>query len=98
MNQDGKSSSKNAEEMTSAERAVRHGELKQLRRLKRARENENSAHKPKMLKAMNRMELELQEDENEDDTANDDNAGEATDLRDIEFRMKNDPMQVRVST
>lgn len=72
--------------MTSAERSARHGELKQLRRLKRTHENEN-IRKPKFLKSGNAMEVEFQ-DMDEDDTS--------TDIRDIEFRLKNNPAQVQV--
>ncbi|KAK7573392.1 hypothetical protein V9T40_010583 [Parthenolecanium corni] len=76
---------KSNEEMTSAERSARHGELKQLRRLKRTHENEN-IRKPKFLKSGNAMEVEFQ-DMDEDDTS--------TDIRDIEFRLKNNPAQVQ---
>lgn len=77
---------KSKEEMSSAERSARHGELKQLRKLKRAHENENSR-KPKILKADSAMEVEFQDVEEEDTSM---------DVRDIEFRLKNDPLQVQV--
>lgn len=73
--------------MSSAERAARHGELKQLRKIKRAHENENSR-KPKILKADTTMEAEFYDFEEEDTS---------TDVRDIEFRLKNDPVQIQVS-
>lgn len=73
--------------MTGAERAIRHGELKQLRKLKREYENETS-HKPKILKIDKSMEVEMPDYEKEDTT---------TDIRDVEFRMKNNPAQVQVN-
>lgn len=72
--------------MTSAERAIRHGELKQLRKMKRAHEVESSSNKPKILKRDTNMEVEIPDMEEEDTT---------TDIRDIEFRLKNNPVQVQ---
>ncbi len=72
--------------MSSAERSARHGELKQLRKLKRAHESENTR-RPKLLKTDDRMEAEFHDVEEEDTS---------TDIRDIEFRLRNDPAQVRV--
>ncbi|XP_065221924.1 probable ATP-dependent RNA helicase DHX34 [Planococcus citri] len=76
---------KSKEELTSAERAIRHGELKQLRKLKREYENETS-NKPKILKIDKSMEVERPDYEEEDTS---------TDIRDIEFRMRNNPSQVQ---
>ena len=78
---------KSNEEMTSAERSARYGELKQLRKLKRAHQNEN-VRKPKILKADSGFEVEFHDFEEEDTS---------TDVRDIEFRLKNDLSQVKVS-
>ncbi|XP_011163532.1 probable ATP-dependent RNA helicase DHX34 [Solenopsis invicta] len=70
--------------MTSAERAIRHGELKLLKSLKRTyKQNE-----PKRRK---QLKVETFEIQFEDD---DENNGEL-DIKDIEFRMRNDSSQVQ---
>ncbi|TRY63932.1 hypothetical protein TCAL_10894 [Tigriopus californicus] len=70
--------------LSSSERAVRHGELKQLRNLKRDILKKEGPRKKKILKMTN---LEgVMESEDMDDN---------TDLKDIEFRMKNDGKKVR---
>lgn len=78
---------KSNDEMNSAERSARYGELKQLRKMKRTHENENMR-KPKLLKTGTNIEVEFQ-DHDEECTS--------TDIRDIEFRLKNNPLQVQVS-
>ncbi|XP_058801679.1 probable ATP-dependent RNA helicase DHX34 [Phymastichus coffea] len=65
-------------EMTSSERTLRHGELKLLRSLKRSYK-QNDLRKPKQLK-LDDDNIRI-EDEKED---------EEIDIKDIEFRMKND--------
>lgn len=56
--------------------------------MKREHESETS-HKPKILKIDKSMEIETPDHEEEDSS---------TDIRDIEFRMKNNPAQVQVCT
>ncbi|XP_072767032.1 probable ATP-dependent RNA helicase DHX34 [Anoplolepis gracilipes] len=69
--------------MTSAERAIRHGELKLLKSLKRTFK-QNEPRKRKQLK-VETFDIQLED--------NDDN-GEL-DIKDIEFRMRNDSSQVQ---
>ncbi|XP_014214500.1 probable ATP-dependent RNA helicase DHX34 [Copidosoma floridanum] len=66
-------------EMTSSERIIRHGELKLLRSLKRSYKQSDSSRKRKQLK-MDDDNIRI-EDDKED---------EEIDIKDIEFRMKND--------
>lgn len=69
--------------MTSAERAIRHGELKLLKSLKRTyKQNE-----PKRRKQLKVETFDIQLEDNEDN-------GEL-DIKDIEFRMRNDSNQVQ---
>ncbi|XP_025264487.1 probable ATP-dependent RNA helicase DHX34 [Camponotus floridanus] len=70
--------------MTSAERAIRHGELKLLKSLKRTYKQSESR-KRKQLK-VETFDIQLED--------NDDENGEL-DIKDIEFRMKNDSSQVQ---
>lgn len=65
-------------EITSSERTLRHGELKLLRSLKRSYK-QNDSRKPKQLK-MDDDNIRI-EDDKED---------EEIDIKDVEFRMKND--------
>lgn len=69
--------------MTSAERAMRHGELKLLKSLKR-NYKQNEPRRRKQLK-VETFEIKLEDD--------DDN-GEL-DIKDIEFRIRNDSSQVQ---
>ncbi|XP_029161453.1 probable ATP-dependent RNA helicase DHX34 isoform X2 [Nylanderia fulva] len=70
--------------MTSAERAIRHGELKLLKSLKRTYKQSESRRR-KQLK-VNKFNIQLED--------NDDDNGEL-DIKDIEFRMRNDSSQVQ---
>ncbi|XP_011135591.1 probable ATP-dependent RNA helicase DHX34 [Harpegnathos saltator] len=70
--------------MTSAERAIRHGELKLLKSLKR-NYKQNEPRKRKQLK-IDTFEIQLED--------NDEDNGEL-DIKDIEFRMRNDSNQVQ---
>lgn len=70
--------------MTSAERAMRHGELKLLKSLKRNyRQSE-----PRKRKRLKVDTFEIQFEDNDEDN------GEL-DIKDIEFRMRNDSHQVQ---
>lgn len=69
--------------MTSTERAMRHGELKLLKSLKR-NYKQNEPRKRKQLKVDT---FEIQFEDNEDN--------EEPDIKDIEFRMRNDSNQVQ---
>ena len=70
--------------MTSAERTMRHGELKLLKSLKRSYK-QSSSHKKTQLK-VDSYEVEFEDNHKED--------GEI-DIKDIEFRMKNNFTQVQ---
>ncbi|XP_050459020.1 probable ATP-dependent RNA helicase DHX34 [Cataglyphis hispanica] len=70
--------------MTSAERAIRHGELRLLKSLKRTyKQNE-----PRRRKQLKVETFDIQMEDNDDDY------GEL-DIKDIEFRMRNDSSQVQ---
>ncbi|KAL6256792.1 hypothetical protein P5V15_011732 [Pogonomyrmex californicus] len=69
--------------MTSAERAIRHGELKLLKSLKRTYK-QNEPKRRKQLK-VETFDVQLEGDEN----------NEGLDIKDIEFRMRNDSSQVQ---
>lgn len=70
--------------MTSAERSIRHGELKLLKSLKRTYK-QSAPRKRKQLK-LESFNIQLEDDDHDD--------GEI-DIKDVEFRMKNDPNQVQ---
>ncbi|XP_018399875.1 PREDICTED: probable ATP-dependent RNA helicase DHX34 [Cyphomyrmex costatus] len=70
--------------MTSAERAIRHGELKLLKSLKRTYKQSE----PKRRKQLKVETFDIQLEDN------DENNGEL-DIKDIEFRMRNDSSQVQ---
>ncbi|XP_076640084.1 putative ATP-dependent RNA helicase DHX34 [Colletes latitarsis] len=70
--------------MTSAERAIRHGELKLLKSLKRTYK-QSGPRKRKQLK-LESFDIQLEDNDHDD--------GEI-DIKDIEFRMRNDPNQVQ---
>ncbi|KAG7203421.1 hypothetical protein KM043_013488 [Ampulex compressa] len=70
--------------MTSAERAIRHGELKLLKSLKRTYK-QSAPRKRKQLKP-DSFEIQLDDNDNDD--------GEI-DIKDVEFRMRNDQNQVQ---
>lgn len=70
--------------MSSAERAIRHGELKLLKSLKRTYK-QNEPRKRKQLK-LESFDIQLEDNDHDD--------GEL-DIKDIEFRMKNDSNQVQ---
>ncbi|KAK2587022.1 hypothetical protein KPH14_010983 [Odynerus spinipes] len=70
--------------MTSAERAIRHGELKLLKSLKRTYK-QSAPRKRKQLK-IDTFDIQLEDNDNDD--------GEI-DIKDVEFRMKNDANQVQ---
>lgn len=75
-------------ELTSAERAIRHGEMRQLKQLKRAHKME-APRKKKLLR-----QDSYQIDQGEDG----DNGGERqVDIRDVEFRMSHDSSRIQVS-
>lgn len=79
-----KNEEKNMDNMTSAERALRHGELKLLRDMKRTHKEEDSR-KRKVLKK-DLWEIEENLDAEED----------SVDIRDIDFRMRHNQQQVKV--
>ncbi|XP_060821777.1 probable ATP-dependent RNA helicase DHX34 [Bombus pascuorum] len=70
--------------MSSAERAIRHGELKLLKSLKRTYKQSE----PRKRKQLKLESFDIQFEDNDHDD------GEI-DIKDIEFRMKNDPNQVQ---
>ncbi|KZC06163.1 putative ATP-dependent RNA helicase DHX34, partial [Dufourea novaeangliae] len=70
--------------MSSAERAIRHGELKLLKSLKRT--YKQSAPKKRKRLKLESFNIHLEDDDHDDDEI---------DIKDIEFRMKNDPSQVQ---
>ncbi|XP_054004317.1 probable ATP-dependent RNA helicase DHX34 [Hylaeus anthracinus] len=70
--------------MTSAERAIRHGELKLLKSLKRTYK-QSAPRKRKQLKVES-FDIQIDDDDRDD--------GEI-DIKDVEFRMRNDPNQVQ---
>lgn len=70
--------------MTSAERAIRHGELKLLKSLKRTYKQSE----PKRRKRLKVETFDIQLEDNEE-------ADGELDIKDIEFRMRNDSSQVR---
>ncbi len=71
-------------QMSSVERVARHGELKQLREMKKDYLKKEGPRKKKILKMRGMDDLEAEE-------ANDN----GVDLKDIEFRMRNNDRQVR---
>lgn len=70
--------------MTSAERAIRHGELKLLKSLKRTYK-QSAPRKRKQLK-VDTFDIQLEDNDNDDNEI---------DIKDVEFRMKNDANQVQ---
>lgn len=78
--------SESSENLSSAERSARHGQMKQLRDLKKEyHKMEGSSKKTKKFLKMRDM-----------DTGNDDNEEDDNlDIKDIEFRMKNDGLSVQ---
>lgn len=70
--------------MTSAERAIRHGELKLLKSLKQTYK-QSAPTKRKQLK-IDTFDIQLEDNDNNDDEI---------DIKDVEFRMKNDATQVQ---
>lgn len=72
--------------MTSAERALRHGELKLLRGMKKTHKEEDSRKRKVLKKDMWEIEDNL---DAEDDSV---------DIRDIDFRMRHNQRQVKVKT
>ncbi|XP_035720217.1 probable ATP-dependent RNA helicase DHX34 [Vespa mandarinia] len=70
--------------MTSAERAIRHGELKLLKSLKQTYKK-SAPRKRKQLK-IDTFDIQLEDNDNNDDEI---------DIKDVEFRMKNDATQVQ---
>ena len=70
--------------MTSTERAMRHGELKLLKSLKRTYK-QSAPRKRKQLK-LESFDIQLEDNDHDD--------GEI-DIKDVEFRMRNDPNQVQ---
>ncbi|KAI4488134.1 hypothetical protein M0804_004982 [Polistes exclamans] len=70
--------------MTSAERAIRHGELKLLKSLKQTYK-QSAPRKRKQLK-VDTFDIQLEDNDNNDDEI---------DIKDVEFRMKNDANQVQ---
>ena len=70
--------------MSSTDRAIRHGELKLLKSLKRTY-RQSAPRKRKELK-VDRFDLQLEDEDNND--------GEI-DIKDVEFRMRNDSSQVQ---
>ncbi|XP_017888997.1 probable ATP-dependent RNA helicase DHX34 [Ceratina calcarata] len=70
--------------MSSAERAIRHGELKLLKSLKRTYKQSE----PRKRKKLKLESFDIQIEDNDQDD------GEI-DIKDIEFRMRNDPSQVQ---
>lgn len=74
------------DDMTSAERALRHGELKLLRNMKKTHKEEDSRKRKVLKKDMWEIEDNL---DYEDDSV---------DIRDIDFRLRNNQRQVKVKT
>lgn len=72
--------------MTSAERALRHGELKLLRDMKKVHKEEDSRKRKVLKKDMWEIEDNL---DAEDDSV---------DIRDIDFRLRHNQRQVKVKT
>lgn len=72
--------------MTSAERALRHGELKLLRSMKKTHKEQDSRKRKILKKDMWEIEDNL---DAEDDSV---------DIRDIDFRMRHNQRQVKVKT
>nr|XP_034176312.1 probable ATP-dependent RNA helicase DHX34 isoform X2 [Osmia lignaria] len=70
--------------MSSAERAIRHGELKLLKSLKRTYK-QSEPRKRKQLK-LETFDIHLEDNDNDD---------KEIDIKDVEFRMRNDPSQVQ---
>lgn len=81
-----KNEEKNMDDMTSAERALRHGELKLLRGMKKTHKEEDSRKRKILKKDMWEIEDNL---DAEDDSV---------DIRDIDFRMRHNQRQVKVKT
>lgn len=76
---------KSEAEMTRHERIMRHGELSQLRKMKKTLAQQNSGNKRKILKTDDTWEIEPSEFEEDS----------ATDIKDVDFRLKNNPSQVQ---
>lgn len=74
-------------DLTSAERAIRNGEMRQLKQLKRAHKLEV----PKKKKLLQHDSYKIEKDEEEQD-----NEGKI-DIRDVEFRMSHDSSRMHVS-
>ncbi|XP_068622478.1 probable ATP-dependent RNA helicase DHX34 [Battus philenor] len=74
------------ENMSSAERAMRHGQLKQLKDMRR-QYKQKAAEESKRRKRLKVDSWEIVEDKPEDD--------KVLDIRDIEFRMTNDAQRIR---
>lgn len=72
------------DDMTSAERALRHGELKLLRNMKKTHKEEESRKRKVLKKDVWTVEENL---DAEDDTV---------DIRDIDFRLRHNQRQVKV--
>lgn len=72
------------DDMTSAERALRHGELKLLRGMKKTHKEEDSRKRKVLKKDMWEIEDNL---DAEDDSV---------DIRDIDFRLRHNQRQVKV--
>ncbi|XP_015123362.1 probable ATP-dependent RNA helicase DHX34 isoform X1 [Diachasma alloeum] len=70
--------------MSSSERALRHGELKLLKSLKRTYRQSSSNRKRKQLK-VDEFDLQLDNDNDNDEI----------DIKDVEFRMRNDACQIQ---
>lgn len=74
-------------ELTSAERVIRHGEMRQLKQLKRA-------HK---MEAPRKRKL-LRQDSYQIDKGEDSEGDGQVDIRDVEFRMSHDSSRMQVSS
>lgn len=74
-----------SEKMTSSERAMRHGELKLLRSMKR--EYKNEAPRKRTLLKVDPFEVCGEEEEEK----------KGVDIKDVEFRLRNDSSQLQVN-
>lgn len=81
----GLAEAKDVGELSSGERAIRNGEVRQLRQMRRERKNE-APRKRKLLKS---DQWGLGVDDDEDDVT--------MDLRDIEFQLSHDSSKINVS-
>lgn len=79
-----KNEEKNMDDMTSAERALRYGELKLLRNMKKTHREEDTRKRKVLKKDMWEVEDNLD--------ANDD----SVDIRDVDFRLRHNQQQVKV--